>query len=678
MDEELLLLSAGTMLFLLGLVLLVVPILTYACVKRVERVQDLEFASLHARLRLLESSPGATIRAESEVAESPPLAVVDTIAPPPEPVGDAEYFEDETFESEVDHRYPSEEPRDIELQPAAFDGATDATQEPYVDPLPHVPGRFEAAAMHTLRKIWNWIAVGQEETPSGVSAEYAVASQWLLRLGIVVLLAGIGFFLKYSIDQGLLGPAARCMLSAATGLAMLVGGVRLLGKRYHVLGQGLMGGGLAALYFAVFAAFRLFALISAPFAYGLMIAITVLAGGIAVRFDSMLVAVLGIVGGYATPAMLSSYVVDVPNLLGYLLVLGVGVLAVCYWKDWPLVNLLSFAATYGTTFYALGGYRHSMFWEIYPFLCAFFVLFSTMTFLYKVVRHEKSNLLDLAALLINSGVFFWFSFHMIGERYGRPWAACASLGLAAFYTAHTYYFLRRRLVDRELLVASLGLATFFLAITMPLVLSPTWITASWTIQAVVLLWIANQLGSEFVRQSALALLVISAGRFCFIDLPASFASARVGVEFETVLWSEYGKTLLQRLCAFGIPIACFGASYRLLGAPAELRASSVRRDEGTLHVDAANDVRAVVETPDARRILVGLGVAMAAVYLHLELSRTFGFAYPPLRVPVVTALWTCVAALLAAYAATAKSRSALVWMWAAIIAIVSKVIFFDL
>ena len=146
-------------------------------------------------------------------------------------------------------------------------------------------------------------------------------------------MVGLGFFLKYSIDRGLLGPTARVGLTAMAGLVMLVAGTRLLGGRYQLLGQGLLGGGLAAVYAAVYAAHQMFGLVGPGPAFALMAAITVLAGGIAVRFDSMLVAVLGIVGGYATPFMLRTTGVDLTAFLTYLLVLGCGVLALCGWKN---------------------------------------------------------------------------------------------------------------------------------------------------------------------------------------------------------------------------------------------------------------------------------------------------------------------------------------------------------
>jgi uncharacterized membrane protein len=163
---------------------------------------------------------------------------------------------------------------------------------------------------------------------------------------------GVGFFVKYSVENGLITPTGRILLAAASGLAMLMAGARLLGRKYHVLGQGLLGGGLAVLYFSVFAAANLYHLIEQSPAFVLMSIVTVAAGSISVRFNSILVAVLGILGGYGTPIMLSTGTVNFPGLLGYMLVLGCGVLGVCYWKNWPLVNYLSFVSTWGLFFSA--------------------------------------------------------------------------------------------------------------------------------------------------------------------------------------------------------------------------------------------------------------------------------------------------------------------------------------
>ena len=442
--------------------------------------------------------------------------------------------------------------------------------------------------------------------------------------GVLILVMGVGFFLKYSIDKGLIDEMGRILLTAAAGLVMLVAGTHMLGRKYHLLGQGLIGAGIASLYLSVFAAHSFYGKIDDLTALGLMITVTCVAGWIAVRFNSILVAVLGILGGYGTPVMLQTHVVNYVGLYSYLLILGLGVFGVSYKKDWHLLNYLSFFNTYSLVFATL------KMWHYGPELLAgdavpggLLPVYSSMTFTFNLVNRRKSTLLQVLGLWINAGVFFGTSYVLVRDAYGDKWVAAVSLALAAFYAAHVYYFLLRRLLDRELLLSFTALSAFFLAVTIPLLLSSQWVTASWAIQALVMLWIAGKLNSEFLRQVSYLLYAIVLCRFGVVDLHRQyFGAAVMDVPVMDYLWQ-----MLTRLTVLGIPVASLaGAGWLLQKEP----------PRAFLPVGRENDVDPWIARRWAIGAIVAMVVAMVFVALHLELNQSVAFFYAPLRLPMLS------------------------------------------
>ena len=157
-------------------------------------------------------------------------------------------------------------------------------------------------------------------------------------------LAGLMFF-KYSIEHGLFPPWSRVVVGTIVGLAAVVSSERLRGRDYALTANGLAAGGLVVLYAACWAAGVRYELIPNALAFALMIATTAAGCALSWRHRSEAIAIIGLVGGFATPVLLSTGQDRPIGLFGYVLLLDLGLLYLARARGWRRLVLLSFAAT---------------------------------------------------------------------------------------------------------------------------------------------------------------------------------------------------------------------------------------------------------------------------------------------------------------------------------------------
>ena len=156
---------------------------------------------------------------------------------------------------------------------------------------------------------------------------------WLNKIGIGLLLFGVAFLFKYSIDQGWLTPMVRVVFGLALGIVLLLLGTRIYANRKH-FSRVLLGGGIATFYITGFAAFQLYALVSHPIAFAFMAAVTVVSFVFSLRQDEAILSLIGTLGGLGTPFLLYTGFGSLPALVGYTCVLLGGISAIYFYKGW--------------------------------------------------------------------------------------------------------------------------------------------------------------------------------------------------------------------------------------------------------------------------------------------------------------------------------------------------------
>jgi hypothetical protein len=271
-----------------------------------------------------EAAPAPSPSAEPKPIEIPKPAVAEKPAAPP-PIklsAPIATMRDSAADSVKEKR---EAPAPIKLTgPGVAINAlvVNATQKP-VSSIPLPPDRnfpkFDWESLVGV-KLFSWIA------------------------GVALLLAAV-FFLKYSINQGWLMPPVRMAIGILTGIGLLVLCELKAARKYPTTANAMDASAIAILFSTFFAAHSLWSLIGASSAFILMVLATALAVLLSIKRDSVFIALLGLLGGFATPALLSTGENRPIELFSYILLLNAGLAWVGARKNWPVLNALSLVFT---------------------------------------------------------------------------------------------------------------------------------------------------------------------------------------------------------------------------------------------------------------------------------------------------------------------------------------------
>lgn len=341
------------------------------------------------------------------------------------------------------------------------------------------------------------------------SMEALIGGTWLNRIGIVAFIFGLGFFLKYSFDNNWIGPTGRIATGILAGLCLLVGGEYGQRKKYRIFAQGLTGGGIAALYFSIFAAFAFYHLLDQLTAFGVMILITLTAVLLSVRYNAIAIAMLGIVGGFLTPFFLSTGKPNEVGLFSYIALLDCGILSLAYFKKWRIIYIVSFVFTLVILgIWVTSPYSTEQVWTNQIFYTIFFAIFACLSIFYNMVHRVRTKNDDLILITANAAAFFFLSYINLDQHYSS-YMGVLSFAMAVIYFIMGYLAWMRNRDDRFLVLSLWGISVVFLTITMPLQLDGRWITVAWAAEAAVLLWVGTHNDSKYTRMAALGVMTVA-------------------------------------------------------------------------------------------------------------------------------------------------------------------------
>lgn len=164
-------------------------------------------------------------------------------------------------------------------------------------------------------------------------------------IGILTLVIGIGYFVKYAIDKNWIGETTRFAIGIFTGFGIMAIGY-FIQKNYKTFSSIISGGGIAILYLSVTLAYQEYHLFSQNIAFIFLIFITIWAVITAYFYNSEVLIIFALIGGFASPLMVSNGNSNYLFLFIYISLLNLGMLAISYLKNWKSIGWFSFFTSY--------------------------------------------------------------------------------------------------------------------------------------------------------------------------------------------------------------------------------------------------------------------------------------------------------------------------------------------
>lgn len=326
--------------------------------------------------------------------------------------------------------------------------------------------------------------VAVPKPPEKADGEEA-GSRWLGKIGVLAIVLGVSFFLKWSFDNNIIGPVGRVLLGFLGGAAM-VGIGQYLRKKYLVYSDIITGGGIAILYLTIFAAYAFYGFVGLPVAMILMLAVTALAVALSVIGGTAHLAVLGVLGGLLTPFLIRGAEMSYLTLFSYLLVLDLGILGVAIFKKWNGLNVLGFVGTALHFSVWLGAfYRPEVLWPVFFFLTAFFLVYLIAGIIHNVLWGKNSTGVELALVTLNAAAYGIMSYLLLYDTY-RHNVGIFMFALSLLYFAVAYVAYRMNKADTVLNTYLPGIAIIFFTLAIPIYFNGSTITLAWLLESALL------------------------------------------------------------------------------------------------------------------------------------------------------------------------------------------------
>ena len=346
-----------------------------------------------------------------------------------------------------------------------------------------------------------------------VELESRIGGHWLNRIGILAVLVGVSYFLKYAFENEWIGPAGRVVIGLASGVAIVFWSEHVRHTGYAIFSYSLKAIGIGVAYLSLWASSQLYHLIPNTMALLAMISVTGATVGLALWQDAEVIAAFAAVGAFMTPVALSTGVNNAVGLFAYLFILDIGALILIRYWPWIRVLIGSYIGTL-----LLYSSWHSTFYTTEQFSTALIsvsALFAAFALVPFVAGRERTSFGISVLALLNAATYFFEVWELFEHQAESLEAAMAAVALACLYFLMGHQLRHRATAVTVDIHWAIGAA--FLIAAVPIGMHAPWITISWFVEGAALIRVSRRRQTDYLKQLGGLALVLGTLRLLAID-----------------------------------------------------------------------------------------------------------------------------------------------------------------
>ena len=317
--------------------------------------------------------------------------------------------------------------------------------------------------------------------------EKFIGENLLSKIGIITLVLGIAYFVKYAIDQNWINEIGR------VAIGILIGGIVIaiahkLKNTYRTFSSILVGGGISILYITITIAFREYQLFSQTLSFVLLIFITIFSVFLSILYDRKELAIFSLLGGFASPLLVSSGTGNYVVLFSYILILNAGMLILTFKKQWKVVGIISYILTQLFFWsWLISSFDNEKFGST-TFIFLFFVQFYLLALIDHYKSERKITPFQIFTILSNNLSLFAATIYIFNDHPVNV-KGVITIAIAVLNAIPMILLFQDKKTDKQLIYLLIAVVLTFVSLAVPVQLNGCAITMFWAVETVILLWL---------------------------------------------------------------------------------------------------------------------------------------------------------------------------------------------